>query len=587
MTGNFHPELYHLPSRASSVRLLRTGPLPKTVYGYATLAKWTPGKRSRFVMIYAARCSPILKTPDAITYNAMILDEQGAPILDITGIDVALHGHRVKALSGRFEIVYRPLGLTVGSIRDAPDFSEALSLDIYGERHSSGSGSTTPSDSGTESLTGGTTTPSSDDNASALLLNYVRGKEMGLQATLSTLDVSEPLSLLFVAQGELDSHAAAGFTRALRREYPSWTVRVATFDSSWSPARVAQASRELLSLAEKEMELRVETDGSVLAPRVELAKPPVSHVPLSLDQPWTLENGEVVQVDLPRPLEDHAIVKIDGVTSSSAGIWQFVGKVDGSSTPVVGITTKPISSYIEAHKGSIIEFASKASSPTIPPLVSSTILALALSPPAFSHPERLKGVRILIHDPQGELGAHLRDICADLGLKATLIGSLEKADLARSYLEKPDVVLSSSREKKDATILRSLLSGRGRILLWNDPEEGVAGIISKEPWVVGDALGVSLEYHHTHGTPSALIACPTQLLPPETSTASLSVNLFDSQKTYVIIGGIGSLGLYMALWMYKVLCFVSSLLTCRLIGVFPERGPTHHPHLALWTVHAR
>ena len=43
LTGNYHPELYHLPSRASSVRLLRHGPLPKTVYGYATLVKWTPG----------------------------------------------------------------------------------------------------------------------------------------------------------------------------------------------------------------------------------------------------------------------------------------------------------------------------------------------------------------------------------------------------------------------------------------------------------------------------------------------------------------------------------------------------------------
>ena len=44
LTGNYHPELYHLPSRASSVRLLHHRPLPKTVYGYATLVKWTPGE---------------------------------------------------------------------------------------------------------------------------------------------------------------------------------------------------------------------------------------------------------------------------------------------------------------------------------------------------------------------------------------------------------------------------------------------------------------------------------------------------------------------------------------------------------------
>ena len=496
------------------------------------------------------RCSVISEIPDAITYDAMILDEQGAPILDITGIDVALHGHRVKALPNRFEIVYQPLGLTVGSTPGTPEISEALRVDIYNAHSSSCSGTTTPSSSETESVTGESTSPSSDDNASSLVLNYVRGEEMKLQATLSTLDVSEPLTLLFTAQGVLDSSAAAGFTRALRREHPSWTVRVATFDSSWAPARVAQASRQLLSLAEKEVELSVDIDGSVSAPRVELAEPPASHVPLSLDRPWTLENGEVVQVDLPRPSEDYTVVQVDGVSSSTNGIWQFVGKAEGSSVSVVGVTTKSISSHVEAHQGSIVELESSSA---VPPLVASTILALALSPPAFSQPQRLKGARVLIHDPQGELGVQLRNICTDLGLKATLVGSLEKADVAPSYLDKPDFVLSGSHEKKDATILRSLFpSGRERILLWNDAEEGLTGIIANEPWMVGDALHASLKYHNTRTTPSVSITRPSQLLPSESSRASLSVSLFDPQKSYVLIGGIGSLGLYMALWMYKV-----------------------------------
>ena len=484
----------------------------------------------------------------------MILDEQGVPILDLTGIDVALHGHRVKALPSRFEVVYEPLGVTIGVAGEVGGLSEVLELDIsHDERPTSGSGSTTPSTTGTESVTGESTPPSSNDNASTLVLDYVRGEEVKLQATLSMLDVSEPLSLLFVAQRALDSDAALGFTRALRREYPSWTVRVATFDPSWAPARVARASQELLSLAGKEVELKVDVDGSVSAPRVELAEPPASHVPLSLDRPWTMENGEVVHVDLPRPSEDHTVVQIDGVTSSSAGVWQFVGKVADSSVPVIGITTKTISSHIEAHKGSIVEFVSNSALAIIPPLVPSTILALALTPPAFSQPERLKGARILIHDPQGDVGVHLRDICTNLSLNATLIGSLEKADLAPSYLNKPHFILSGSREKKDVTILRSLLpSGRGRMLLWNDAEEGVAGITAKEPWVVGDALRASLKYHDTRGTPSAPFARPSYLLPSQASTASLSINLFDSHKSYVLIGGIGSLGLYMALWMYKV-----------------------------------
>ena len=485
----------------------------------------------------------------------MILDEQGAPILDMTGIDVALHGHRVTALPRRFEIVYQSLGLTVGRTCDAQDISEPLRVDIHDERSPSGSGTATPSSLETASVTGESLSASSENNASALVLNYIRGEEMKLQAVLATLDVSSPLTLLFVAQGELESSAATGFTRALRREYLSWTVRVATFDCSWAPARVARASRELLSLVEKEVELSVDIDGSVSAPRVELAEPPASHAPLSLDRPWTLDNGEVVQVDLPRSSEDYTIVQVDGVSSGTKGIWQFVGKVDGSSS-AVGITTKSISSHVEAHKGSIVELESSSA---VPPLVASTILALALSPPAFLQPQRLKGARVLIHDPQGELGIQLRDICTDLGLKATLVGSLEKADVAPSYLNKPDFILSGSLEKKDATVLRSLLSSsRGRILLWNDAEEGLTGIIANEPWVVGDALRASLKYHNTRATPPIPIIRPSQLLPSESSSASLSVSLFDAQKSYLLIGGIGSLGLYMALWMYKVLGFISS-----------------------------
>ena len=46
LTGNYDSELYHLPSRVSSVRLLRTGPLPKTIYAYAALVRWSPGTTS-------------------------------------------------------------------------------------------------------------------------------------------------------------------------------------------------------------------------------------------------------------------------------------------------------------------------------------------------------------------------------------------------------------------------------------------------------------------------------------------------------------------------------------------------------------
>ena len=43
LTGNYDSELYHLPSRVSSIRLLGSGIPSKIIYSYITLVKWTPG----------------------------------------------------------------------------------------------------------------------------------------------------------------------------------------------------------------------------------------------------------------------------------------------------------------------------------------------------------------------------------------------------------------------------------------------------------------------------------------------------------------------------------------------------------------
>ncbi|TBU55410.1 polyketide synthase [Dichomitus squalens] len=543
LTGNFDPELYHLPSRISSIRLLRTGPLPSTVYGYATLVKWSP---------------------DAITYNATIFDDLGTPICALLGIDVALHGHRVKTIPRRYEVIYRPIDLTLFSDHSGAALSGALNPDVPRYEQPSvdnGNRYMTPSslpNTGSGSTTG-TSIPLSfnGEPLRSLILQYVRGQEMNIQAYLATLDASEQSSVLFIAEEGPDGDASLGFTRALRREYPTWVIRVATFDPSWPPDRRAQASHELIYRAEKELELKVNADGSVIVPRVELAEPPPSRVPFSLDQPWTLEDGQVLRIDLPLPSADHIIVQVDGVTRNSTGLHQFVGRVHGSSLPVVGITPKTISSHMQVHKQTVIDFkygvtSDSSSYLSVPPLLASTTLALAIGPDALGHPERLKGSVILIHDADGELGPQMCDLCEELGVEASLISGLGTAELAPSYLRKPNVILSGTRERKEATILRSLLaSSRVRMLLWNDPEEGVAGITARDPWAMGDALRSSLEYHDNRKAPPVSLVPPSQRIPEGVTTASLAVDLFDPKKSYLLIGGIGSLGLYTALWMYQ------------------------------------
>ena len=506
---------------------------------------------------------------DSITYNATIVDEVGAPICDLQGVDVALHGHRAKPLSSRYEVVYRPVGFSLSNVHCATELSAALRLDVprdgkYPEE--AGSEPVSPPSSwsslGSGSVTRTSTPLSSDEEAShTLVIEYARGREMKIQTILATLDASQPLSLLFIADEGLDGDASLGFTRALRREYPTWTVRVATFDPTWTSTRKSQAAQELIPLAGKEVELKVHVDGTVMAPRVELAEPPASRVPLSLDHPWMLEDGEVLRIDLPLPSADHVLVQIDSVIANTAGIWQFAGKVDGVGLPVVGITTRSMSSHIQVHRDAVVELKSEDGSDTnssfsMPPLIASTILALAVGPRALSRPERLRGSSILIHDADGELGAQIYNLCTDLGLEASLIRGLRTDELEPSYLRKPDFILSGTRERTDAAMLRTLLAaGRGRLLFWNDPEGGLADIVTRDPWTVGDALQASLDYHERRNTAPISPVHPSQLIPKDATTASMATSLFDPHKSYLLIGGIGSLGLYTALWMYQVIDF--------------------------------
>lgn len=44
LTGNYDSDVYHLPSKISTVRFMHSGQLPAVVFGYTTLVDWTPGE---------------------------------------------------------------------------------------------------------------------------------------------------------------------------------------------------------------------------------------------------------------------------------------------------------------------------------------------------------------------------------------------------------------------------------------------------------------------------------------------------------------------------------------------------------------
>lgn len=467
-----------------------------------------------------------------MVYDFTMVDETGNPLFVVEGLEVVLHGFRMKPLEKRFDVIYRPTGISV-----PPPASITH---------------------GSASVAGG-----AEPEYAIATVPYVRGSEMDIQRTISKLDAFQPLSFFLFAEAGVHGDAAQGFSRSLRREYPVWTVRVAVFDATWSAPDRAQASKTLAAMDTKDLDVYVDKDGQVFAPRIEQVDPPSATIPLDTAKPWKLEDNKLEQVVLHQPADgQHVIVRVERVGPRHATLWTYVGRVDGVALPIVGVSSGPISSHLVVHRGSVSEinpdmFEGDAG----PPLLAATLVVLVVLAAdllAFTQPEYLRGAHIVVVEGDAMLRMQIRDACAALGMNVLAVpGPLSRADLEACYDKKPQFILSGTQDAASANTLRSILAPRGRLLLWNHPGEGLAALAAEQPRVVGYALKLAAERQRE----MSVSYVPTaSLLVGLSNSIVRSPDIFDPEKAYLLVGGIGSLGLHMALWMYEV----------RRCSVFPD-----------------
>ena len=190
--------------------------------------------------------SPVLKSDilrlEILVYDFTVVDEAGIPLFIAEGLEVALHGYRMKPLEKRFDVTYRPTGISV----------PPLSL--------TSNGSARVHDAAYHLVS-----ENAELEFETVVVPYVRGAEMDIQRTIMKLDTFQPLSLFLFAKAGVHGDAVQGFSRSLRKEYPIWTIRVAVFDGEWRAARREQASKALAAMETEELEMYVDKDGQVFA----------------------------------------------------------------------------------------------------------------------------------------------------------------------------------------------------------------------------------------------------------------------------------------------------------------------------------
>lgn len=522
-TGCPDDNIYYLPSRVDSViihDLLKKG-LPDTVFVHMQFRRWRP---------------------DDLTFDFTITDPNGAQLLTLRGFEVAKHRSNFdEGIPRRFDVVHEPI--------------DGVAIPIPPPR----AGKNAP-----------------------LTVHFSRGNEMDIQAKLSSLDREMPETVWISATSGVNGAAARGFSRSLRREMISWDIRLVLFPMEWS-SEMRLLSVSYLSKAEiGQQEMVVDKTGAISVPKFRESAPPQERL-LNKNPRWqVLANKKLSYTVLPSVPEDSLLVEFETLSEDEGGLRGFVGQVVGGAhggSKVVGVTDQPLSNFAIVHEGWVVPLPTTVSDihrQLLPAFaLGAVVAALALGTSAIAQPTRLKKSQVLIAGSNGPISPSVSYILSSLGVKHEITNGVTP-DLVKK-LAAYKFVVSGTRDKEEAQILRSALPSQLSLFLWNDSTSGIRSAINQHAWLVSDAITVLLGQFALTDSDADLrtlkAAAPKSYLDAiQVSGLDASQSLFDPGKTYLLIGGIGSLGVHVALWMYQVRC-LSSVDDSRGLGPpFLQRG---------------
>lgn len=391
--------------------------------------------------------------------------------------------------------------------------------------------------------------------------HYSYGSEADIQWELSSLNDAQSLNIWIMATDGIDGAAAQGLVRALRREYISWTIRLVVFPASYDDDMRLELLERFPVELEAERDIII-PDGMVdrlLVPRL---------IPGRL-LPQSLEEVKPEASCPPTIAHNHVLVR---TLSSSrqgpvSGILATVVDSNATEIPagslVAALTDLDLAEIMVLDVTTLVVLQQDLRQHTA--IISSLLhgfaaIALAIGPSILARPDRLKSLRILLTHCDTVVGTSAREVLSCYGVAAHTISQHSAlSDLAKLQSTPYDLVISGYTDVPHMQVLKTLMSPtRGRIFLWDDESAGLVGLLRKEPWSVADALRcvatavgsrlesicMSTETHPSLPAVPSAVEMPVQNL--------LRGAAFDKAKTYLIVGGIGTLGAHLALFMYQV-----------------------------------
>ncbi|KAK0504545.1 putative polyketide synthase [Armillaria luteobubalina] len=351
------------------------------------------------------------------------------------------------------------------------------------------------------------------DNEKSLRFAYHHGDQIRLQRYLAQLNLSSSYDIWITAEEGRDGDEATGLTRVLQRECPAWSIRVATFPPTFTAETQLDLLSHLPALLRHETEMCFSGEGNPFVPRL-----------VSVPSPNIMgkEGGEAMVSS------DDCCVRLRMLhhVSHSGGIIAFA-VVDQLAVARISDSTD-----CKGDFGTLLLI--------LPGLV---VAALAPSLITFGKTERLKQHRILLTHCSTPIGNIVSQVYNALGVP--FLGIKDDIDTF-------ELLQQEERGHTDLAFLQVaqllLKKGRGRLFTWSSGSTALKTMLTTEPWSISDALYASLDI-------AARYDISTSTLDPQHMVATLNTShsrsLFRSDRSYVLLGGIGSLGPHIALWMYQ------------------------------------
>ncbi|KAF7341189.1 Polyketide synthase [Mycena venus] len=347
---------------------------------------------------------------------------------------------------------------------------------------------------------------------------YEFGKEIELQRRLAAIDTAVASTVYVLALRGRDADSALGLCAVLRKEVPSWDLRLAIFESSVELSNPTPLLiRHIGAFIRGENVISFDRDGTAHVPRVALSPPPASteqhcatHV---IDDPADITVRIIQSTGISR-LYNGFVGQV--VQSDHPGVFpgEFVGGVvQGSPAEVLRV---PINNIISTTKNTDVDYAGRLLGAILSSLINWSSLGPRTRVAVAIENERLASI-------VGQHGSIIPGI-------QVLLPDFRDPDIS----ELVDLLVIDSVTYAQHNHLHRWIPRSGIVLLW---DQVLTEIIRNDP------------SHDGHFTQVAPPSIPESI--PVQPSRSRAAPPFRGDRAYVLLGGIGGLGVDLAVWMYK------------------------------------